>query len=34
MKHIVRRIGTSKTLWIAAVLLLVYALVGYFAVRP
>src|SRR5438128_5435543 len=30
MKHLVRRIATSKALWIAAALLLVYALIGYF----
>jgi hypothetical protein len=30
MKHIVRRIGASKALWIVAALLLVYVLVGYF----
>jgi hypothetical protein len=32
MKHIVRRIATSKALWTAVALLLVYALVGYFVV--
>ena len=30
MKDIARRIGTSKALWIATALLIVYALVGYF----
>jgi hypothetical protein len=30
MKEIARRIGTSKPLWIAGALLIVYALVGYF----
>lgn len=30
MNHIVRRIATSRALWIAAALLLVYAFIGYF----
>src|SRR5690349_21667374 len=32
MKHLLRRVGTSRTLWAAAALLVVYALIGFFLV--
>jgi hypothetical protein len=32
MKHVLRRVSTSKALWMATALLLVYALIGHFVV--